>query len=181
MLVIQSFSEYHDSSCSRLDALQNSRVERGRHVRGGTNRSSTGSLCKVRLSAGKKRLSSRLQSGKVRGETWAGLIVEIIPGCAVTVACLSCPDNSPVSPGPGRVFRNMLGWLQLEKTVRSPVWLSRGALQGENLLSSLDAAGDWDRATQRGRSLLVPRVLVRTRTGKAPLSGHTLESGAGHR
>ena len=37
-----------------------------------------------------------------------------------------------------------------------------------------------DRTTQRGRSLVVPRVLVRTRTGKAPLSGHTLESGAGH-
>ena len=28
--VIQSFSEYHDSSCARLNALQNSRMERGR-------------------------------------------------------------------------------------------------------------------------------------------------------
>ena len=35
--------------------------------------------------------------------------VEIVPGCVVTVACPSCPDNSPVSPGPGRVIRNMLG------------------------------------------------------------------------
>ena len=51
-------------------------------------------------------------------EMWAGLlknqgprisrVEEIIPGCAVTVACPPCPDNSPVSPGPGRVIRNML-------------------------------------------------------------------------
>ena len=53
--VIQSFSEYHDSSCARLNALQNSHLECGRHVHRGMNRSTTGSLCKVRLSAGKKR------------------------------------------------------------------------------------------------------------------------------
>ena len=47
--VIQSFSEYHDSSCARLNALQNSRMERGRHGHGGIKRSSAGSLCKVRL------------------------------------------------------------------------------------------------------------------------------------
>ena len=47
--VIQSFSEYHDSSCARLIALQNSHLECGRHVRGGMKRSCTGSLCKVRL------------------------------------------------------------------------------------------------------------------------------------
>ena len=38
---------------------------------------------------------------------------------------------------------NMFGWSQLEKTVRSGVWLFRGALRGENLFSSLCAAGDW--------------------------------------
>ena len=54
--VIQSFSEYHDSSCARLNALQNSHLECGRHVHGGMKRSSTGSLCKVRLSAGKNDL-----------------------------------------------------------------------------------------------------------------------------
>ena len=73
----------------------------------------------------------------------------------------------------------MLGWSQLEKIVRSGVWLFRGALPGENLFSSLDAAGDWEKKGSH-HSLLVPRVLVLTRTGKAPLSGHTLESGAGH-
>ena len=86
-------------------------------------------------------------------ETWAGLLqnqglrisqeVEIVPECAVSVARPACPDNSPVSPGPGRVIRNMLGWTLEEKTVGSGVWLFRGPLQGENLFSSLDAVGDW--------------------------------------
>ena len=59
---------------------------------------------------------------KLHEETWAGLLqnqglrisreVKIIPGCAATVACPPCPDNSLVSPGPGRVVRNMLGWSQ---------------------------------------------------------------------
>ena len=58
---------------------------------------------------------------------------------------LSCPDHSPVPPGPGRIIRNMLGWSQMEKTVGSGVWLFRGPLQGESLFSSLVAAGDWVR------------------------------------
>ena len=53
--LIQSFTEYHDNSCARLTALQNSRVGRGPQVRGGTKRATTGSLRQVRLSAGKKR------------------------------------------------------------------------------------------------------------------------------
>ena len=72
-------------------------------------------------------------------ETWAGLSqspdlrisqeVEIVPGCAATVACSSCPDHSPVSPGPGRVIRNMVGSSQMEKTGESGVWLFWGAFQ----------------------------------------------------
>ena len=58
--VIQGFSEYHDSSCVRLNALQNSRMERGHHVRGGIKRPSTGSL-----SAGHKRALSQQQPVKV--------------------------------------------------------------------------------------------------------------------
>ena len=47
-------------------------------------------------------------------------------------------------------------------------------------LSQLEIGLRRDRTTQRGRSLLIPRVLVRTRTGEAPLSGHRLVSGVGH-
>ena len=98
---------------------------------------------------------------KLHEETWPGLLtnqglrisqeVEIVPGCAVAVACPS--GNSPVSPGPGRVIRNMLGWSQLEKTDGSGVWLFRGALQGENLflpLTQLETGLRMDRTTQRG-------------------------------
>ena len=64
-------------------------------------------------------------------------------GCAVRVARPLGPDYFPEPPGRGKVIRNRIGWSQLEKTERSGVWLFRGALQGENLISSLDAAGDW--------------------------------------
>ena len=37
-----------------------------------------------------------------------------------------------------------------------------------------------DRSLRRGRSLLFLRVLVHTCMGEARLSGHNLESGAGH-
>ena len=104
--------------------------------------------------------------------------MEIVPGCAVRVACPSCPDYSQ-PPGPGRMIRNMLGWSLLEETARSGVWVFRGALQGEKLFSLLDAAGDWESA-QRGRSPVIPHVLVHMRMDMAPLSGRTLESGAGH-
>ena len=93
--LIQSFTEYHDNSCARLTALQNSRVGRGPQVRGGTKRATTGSLRQVRLSAGKKRSFSQQQSRKLHEEMWASLLekqgplisreVEIVPGCAVMV------------------------------------------------------------------------------------------------
>ena len=108
--VIQSFSEYHDSSCARLNALQNSHLEWS--SRSWRNEAfKYGFLVQVRLSAGKKRSFSQQQSRKVHGEMWAGLLnkqgpsisreVEIVPGCAVRVACPSCPDYSPEPPGPG--------------------------------------------------------------------------------
>ena len=72
-------------------------------------------------------------SRKLHEETWAGLLqkpglqisqgVEIIPGCTVTVTCPSCPFNSPVSPGPGRVIGNSWGLVKV-----GGVWLFRGAL-----------------------------------------------------
>ena len=92
--------------------------------------------------------------------------VEIIPGCAVRVACPSCPDYSPEPPGPGRVIRNMLGWSQLEKTALS------GALQGKNLFSSLDVVGDWERKGSYHTAWaapVIPHALVHMLMGKAPL------------
>ena len=92
----------------------------------------------------------KLAPEKLHVETWAGRSqgpglrisqeLEIVPGCAVTVTRPSCPFNTPVAPGPGRVVRNMLGWSLEEKTVGSGEWLFRGALEGENLFSSLSAA-----------------------------------------
>ena len=91
-----------------------------------------------------EKLASPQQApGRLHEEAWAGLLqkqgmrisqeVEIVPVCAVTVACPCCPDHSPEPPGPGRVIRNMLGGSQLEKTARSGVRLFRSALQVENV------------------------------------------------
>ena len=98
--------------------------------------SSSSTRCWVRRSAVDELAHAQQASRKMHDETWAGLLreqglkisreVEIIPGCAVQVSCPSCPDNSPVSPGSGRVMRNMLGWSKLEKTDRSGVWLFHG-------------------------------------------------------
>ena len=124
-------------------------------VYGGTKSLSTCTRTGVRRPAVGKLASPQQASLKLHEETWAGLLknqglrisqeVEIVPGCAVRVARPSCPDYYPESPGPGIVIRNMLGWSLLKKTERSGVWLFRGALQGENLFSLLDAAGDWER------------------------------------
>ena len=101
--LIQSFTKYHDNSCARLTALQNSRVVRGPQGQRGTKRTTTSSLCQVRLSAGKKRSFSQQQSRKLHGEMWASPWTfrdkEIVSGCAFLVACPSCPDHSPGSHG----------------------------------------------------------------------------------
>ena len=124
-------------------------------VPGETKSMSTSSLTGVRRSAVYESAHTQQTPLKLHVETWAGLLrnqgpkifreVEIVPGCAVRVACPSCPDYYPESPGPGIVIRNMLIWSRLEKTERSGAWLFRGALQGENLFSLHDAAGDWER------------------------------------
>ena len=151
----------------------------------------------TRLGVGRlavEKLASPQQApGRLHVETWAGLLqkqglrisqqVEIAPGCAAVVDRPSCLDNSPVSPGRGRVIRNMLGWSQLERTAGSGVWLFRDALERKNLLSSLDAVGDWFKTGSYPTAWavpVIPRALVRVRTGEALLYGHTLESGAGH-
>ena len=69
--------------------------------------------------------------------------VEIVPGCAVKVSFVPYPFIAPVPLGPGRDVRNMMGWSLVETTARSGVWWFGGALKGENVMSSLCAAGDW--------------------------------------
>ena len=79
-----------------------------------------------------------------------------------------------VSLGPGRVIRNMLGC----HSWRKQIGLGHGC---SVVPSAQQETGERrDRTTQLGRSLVIPRALVRTRTGEAPLSGHVLESGDGH-
>ena len=102
----------------------------------------------------------------MHGEVWGSILQKQGPedfrgsgnrtGVCCRVACPSCPDFSPEPPGPGRVIRNMLGWSRLEKTERSVVWVFRGALQGENLFSLLDAAGDWERKGSYHTAWAVP-------------------------
>ena len=183
----------HENSWGAL-GHKNSCSSHAAGVQGGTKAPSMSTRVGVRRSAVEKLASPQQTSSKLHVEVWEGLLSnqglrfsqeeEIVSGCAVSGARPSCLDDSPEPPGPGRIIRNMLGWSQLEKTVRSGVWLFRGALRGENLFSSLAVLQETGlrrgRTTQRGRSLLIPRVLVRTRTGEAPLSGHRLVSGVGH-
>ena len=123
--VVQGFPEYHGGSCARLNALPNSRVERGHHVRGETKRSNTGSLCKVRLPAEKMRPFSQQESVEVHDETWAGgqeilrLSIsqsqEIQPRCAVSVFPLWTSFLTPELPGPGSEIRARMGWMEVEE------------------------------------------------------------------
>ena len=108
-------------------------------------------------------------------------------GVLVAVTCPSCPDSSLEPPGPGRIIRNMLGWSLLEKTDRSGVWLFRGAPSGGESFffpCRFWRLGQWERKgsyhTAWAVPLWFPHALVHMRVGKAPLSGHILESGAGH-
>ena len=152
----RSLHDVHVARCvhNSMNSLGDRGVrERGFCVPGGTKSLSTCTRTGVRRPAVEKLASPQQASLKLHVETWAGLLKnrgpkifreeKIIPGCAVRVACPSCPDYHPEPPGPGIVIRNMLGWSKLEKTERSGVWVFRGALQGENLFSLLDAAGDW--------------------------------------
>ena len=179
--VIQNFSEYHDSSCARLNALQNSHLECGRHVHGGMKRSSTGSLCKVRLSAGKKLSFSQQQPRKVHDEVWAGLLKK----------------QGPLSSRRWKSFRGVLSpWLVLRVLItllchlgqvelfgtcwvghswRKQLGLAYGCFvvpsKGRVFslpLSQQETGFGRGRTAQRGRSLFVLRVLVRMRYGQGP-------------
>ena len=134
-------------------------------VLGGTKASSMSTRIGVRCPAVEKLASPQQAPESLHGEVWNSILqnqgpkifreVEIVPGCAVTVACPSCPDHSPEPPGPCRIIRNMLGWSLEEKNVGSGVWLFRGALQWK-IFSSLDAIGDWVRKGSYHTAWAVP-------------------------
>ena len=74
-------------------------------VQGRTKALSTSTRLEVGRPAVEKHASPQQASSKLHVEAWASLLrnhclsisqeVEIVPGCAVAVACPSCPDNSP--------------------------------------------------------------------------------------
>ena len=113
--------------------LESSRreTEAGRQrfcAQGETKSLSTSTRTGVRRSVVYESAHTQQPPLKLRVETWEGLSryqgifreVEIVPGCAVRVACPSCPDYYPEPPGPGIVIRNTLGWSRLEK--KRKVW-----------------------------------------------------------
>ena len=160
----------HENSWCALER-RNSCSLHGAGVQGGTKAPSKSTRVGVRCSAAENLASPQETPSKLHVEVWEDLLrnqglrfsqeEEIVSGFAVSGARPSCLDDSPEPPGPGRIIRNMLGWSQFPSA------------QQETGLGK-------DRTTQRGRSLVIPRVLVRTRTGEASLLGHRLVSGVGH-
>ena len=126
--------------------------------------------------------SRRLQSCMLRRGQGPKIFweVKIVPGCAVAVACPSCPDYSLEPPGPGRIIRNMLGWTLEGKTVRLGVWLFWGALQGKNLYSSLCAVGDWAKKGSYHTAWAVPCDSLCT-CSKSNGQGHAIGPCTGQR
>ena len=106
-----------------------------------------------------------------------------MPRCADVVTGLLPPLFSSVSPGLGREVRNGKGWSLMEKTARSGFGFSgvpcRGTVHFLHLLHLL-VGFRRDRSLQLGQSPHCLRVLVHTCMGEARLSGHNLESVAGH-
>ena len=162
-------------------------------VPGETKLLSTSTRRGVRCSAVDESAHPQQTPSKLHDETWAGLLrnqgpkifreVEIVPGCAVAVACPSCPDHSPEPLGPGRIIRNMLSWTLEEKRDQSGYGCSGVPSKGRIFflpLAQLETGKGRGRTTQRWRFPVIPHALVRMRVGKAPLSGHILESDAGH-
>ena len=145
-------SGLHVNSCGALGHKNSCHVHAA-EVRRGTKALSTSTRLGIRCPAVEELASPQQAPGSLHGEVWASILqnqgpkifrdVEIIPGCAATVACPSCPDHSPEPPGPGRIIRNMFGWSLEEEAAGSGVWFFRSALQGKNLFSSLDVTGDW--------------------------------------
>ena len=121
--------------------------------------------CGIRCSAVDEYAHPHQAPLKLHVETWAGLLrnqglqfsqeKEIVPECAVAVACPSCLDNSPELPGPGRV-----------------IWMKPRCAEGEvttaanlNLFRGWRSCVDWHRDVESlfgkcGEAKLIVSVLA---------------------
>ena len=123
---------------------------------------STRTRCKVGRPAEKELAPFQQASPNLHEETWAGLLtnqgrmiskeLEIIPGCAVSVACPYCPGNSPVSPGQAKLF----GTCWAGHSWRKQIGLGYGC----SVVPS------------KGRIFLLP--LMQQETGKRRIAPHNL-------
>ena len=138
---------HHAVSCA---PLPNSRVVRGRGLRGGTKG-------QVRHGAGEKLAFAQQLSGRVHVGTWAGgnkslnLRIsqgkEIMARCAVSGSSPRTPFVTPELPGPGSDIRLKMGWKVLDKTRNSGVWFFRDARVGwvSGVWPMLMGSVDWVR------------------------------------
>ena len=150
-------------------------MERGLEVSGQTKTSITRILNGVWRPAVGENSPLQQASESLNDEAWVGRVtsssleisqeVGISTGCVVTMSRLPTPGFATSAPGCGSVVRRWLGWTSMGKTGRSGVRLFRCALRRGDVLSSLLAAGDWqkrDRTTQPGRFSHFLRVLAGT-------------------
>ena len=144
-----------------------------------------GTKGQVRQSAGEKLAFAQQLSGRVHVGTWAGgnksLNLRISPGkeimarCAVSGLSPRTPFVTPVLPGPGSDIRMKMGqgWF----------FQNAGGWLGSGVWPMFMGAVDWVRKGSNHTARAVPCDSSCTCSyayGRGPLSGHTLESGAGH-
>ena len=130
-----------DDSGARLDALFNSRLERGVGEEGGTKTLSTRSLCQV----GRSIVENSPTSAKLPDYLLlAPRSPEVeVPSCyllsqrqwvaggwEVTVHMMPSAGKSPESPGPGEDCRRLQGWTPLLRTQHSERLGSPGSSAG---------------------------------------------------
>ena len=109
-------------------------------------------------------------------------VTEIQTRCAVSVLSPRTSFFTLALPGPGSEIRRMMELTQMGKNGKVGALVVSGCPKKEAMFFILCTAADWvrkDRTTQRGRSRLLPRVLVHLRMDMARLSGHKLVGAVG--
>ena len=174
----------HKNSCSSHAA----------GVRGGTRAPSTSTRVGVGRSAVEKLASPQQTSSKLHVEVWEGLFEQ--PRDEFFSGGGNCAGGVLLRGLVLHVLMILLSHLgqaeSLGTCLAGPSWRKQyglgygcsGVPFGGRIFFLPSAQQETglrkDRTTQRGRFLVIPRVLARTRTGEAPLSGLTLAGGAGH-